>query len=200
MEWLLIPLLVLAAGYIWYATIISRRNQVLESLGGIDVQLNKRHDLIPNILTIARRFMEHERELLQSITELRGKAQAGIGSKDSAAVEEHLKMETELQARMERFFALAEGYPQLKSDSTMLQAQRTYNEVEEHIAAARRFYNAAVASLNNAIQIFPGGLFASFAGVSTYPFYEAPAGAKAPISAADYLQTQHDDEPRRSVH
>lgn len=184
--WILLAIVVI--GYFWYAGIIGKRNKVLEALSDIDVQLAKRHDLIPNILTIAQRFMDHERSLMEDITSLRGKAQAGIGSIGSAAVGQHLQDETQLQGLMTRFFALAENYPQLKSDAPMMQAQATYNEVEEHIAAARRFYNAAVEVLNNAVQIFPGNLVAGIAGVAAYPFYQADEASKALVNAGDYLK------------
>jgi LemA protein len=185
---IVILLAVLAVGYFWYATIVTRGNKVREALSDIDVQLTKRHDLIPNILQIAERFMEHERSLMTDITRLRGQAQAGIGSRDSGAVDAHLQAESQLQGMMSHFFALAENYPQLKSDATMVQAQTTYNEVEEHIAAARRFYNAAVADLNNSVQVFPGTILAGMAGVSSYPFYVVTADIKAPIDASTYLK------------
>lgn len=89
---------------------------------------------------------------------------------------------------MSRLFAVAEGYPELKSDGPMMTAQRAYEEVEINVAAARRFYNSAVGDLRNAIQIFPGSLLAGLAGVrSTPPFFEAEAAARAPIAAADHL-------------
>ncbi len=81
-----------------------------------------------------------------------------------------------------------EAYPELKSDNTMLQAMQTYNEVEAHISAARRFYNAAVSELNNAVEIFPGSIIASMANIRIMPFYEADEASKASIDAADFLK------------
>ena len=90
---------------------------------------------------------------------------------------------------MMRFFAVAENYPDLKSQETMVTAQATYTEVEGHIAAARRFYNAAVTQLNNSVQIFPGNMIAGMAGVSEMPFFEeTDEAAKAPVDASDYLK------------
>jgi LemA protein len=80
-----------------------------------------------------------------------------------------------------------ENYPDLKSDQTMLQAQKTYNEIEEQIAAARRFYNSAVTSLNNSIEIFPGNLLANLAKAKIMPFYETDEDSKAPIDASKFL-------------
>ena len=83
MLWVLLAIAVVLVGaYIWYAMIVTRRNRVSEALAGVDVQLQQRHDLIPNVLAIARRFMEHERTLLEEITELREKANAQAGSRD----------------------------------------------------------------------------------------------------------------------
>lgn len=185
---IIISLITIIVSYTWYVVIVSRRNKTFEALSGIDVQLNKRHDLIPNILKIARRFMEHEKELLSEITELRTQAQEKVGVTDAKSIKEHLSMEQALQGKMGQLFVAVENYPDLKSDETMLQAQRTYNEVEEHIAAARRFYNASVTSLQNAIQIFPGNLLATLAGAKEMPFYEADEAVNSSINADDFMK------------
>lgn len=187
--WVLIAIVViLAAAYIWYAMIVTRRNRVSEALAGIDVQLQQRHDLIPNVLTIARRFMEHERTLLEEITELRNKAQAQIGSRDFAVAEQRFETEKRLEVDMGKLFALAENYPDLKSQGPMIEAQRAYSEVEANLSAARRFYNSAVSELRNIVEIFPGSLLKGFAGVSVLPpFFETADTARAPIEASKYL-------------
>ena len=136
--------------------IVTRRNRVSEALAGIDVQLQQRHDLIPNVLKIARRFMEHERSLLEEITALRNSANAQVGSRDFAAAEQRFETEKRLDAGMGRLFALAENYPDLKSEGPMIEAQRAYSEVEANLSAARRFYNSAVGDLRNIVEIFPG--------------------------------------------
>ncbi|UYN99837.1 MAG: LemA family protein [Devosia sp.] len=174
--------------YGWYAAVIAARNKVGEALGGIDAQLQQRHDLIPNVLTIARRFMEHEATLLEEITNLRAQAQPRIGERDFSRIAEKFQTEAALTADMTRFFALAENYPQLTSSGPMMEAQRTYREVEAHIAAARRFYNNAVNTLKNRVETFPGPVVAGVAGVRTLPpFYEAVEGAEKPVAAADHL-------------
>jgi LemA protein len=178
---------VLGLVYGWYASIISRRNRALEALSGIDVQLQKRSDLIPNILKIAKKFMEHEQELITQVTELRTRMDEGYDAADASSVQGHLKAAEALGGAMGKLMVAVEAYPDLKSSDNMLQAQRTYNEVEAHISAARRFYNASVTQLNNSIQIFPGTLLAGVAGASPMPFYEADDGAKAPVNADDYL-------------
>ena len=180
--------LVLAALYVWYAAIVRRRNRVAEALAGIDVQLQQRHDLIPNVLVIARRFMEHERSLLAEITELRSRAHQQLGERDFGRIPEKFDAEAKLGQQMGRLLMLAENYPQLKSDGAMIEAQRTYSEVETNIAAARRFYNASVTDLRNAVQIFPGPLLAGAAGVATVPPpFETIEAARAPVEASKYL-------------
>ena len=129
-----ISVLVLVFGgmlYSCYVNVVKSKNQVLEALSGIDVQLRKRYDLIPNILTIAQKFMEHEKEIFSKITELRTQAaNAKIGSK------EKFQAENALDTQMKALMVNVENYPALKSDATMVQAMQTYNEVEEHISAA----------------------------------------------------------------
>lgn len=183
---LIIAGIILVIGYIWYASLITRRNTVRESFSGIDVQLRKRHDLIPNILTIAQKFMGHERGLMDEITRLRTQAIAFDGRKDIGT---KFDVEAQLQKALGQLMVNVENYPQLKSDATMLQAQVTYNEVEEHIAASRRFYNSAVTALLNARQIFPGNIVANIANIEDFPFYEADEAARAPVNANAFLKT-----------
>lgn len=185
--WLVLGVVGIAV-YAWYATIVKRRNRVMEALAGIDVQLQQRHDLIPNVLTIARRFMEHERTLLNDITALRATAHQQIGERDFSKIQEKFETEARLGQQMGRLMMVAENYPQLRSDGTMIEAQRTYSEVEANIAAARRFYNATVAGLRNSVQIFPGQLLKNLAGVTTVPPpFEAADAARAPVDASKYL-------------
>ena len=174
--------------YFWYASIISKRNTGYEALSGIDVQLKKRSNLIPNILKIAQKFLEHEKSLLTEITELREQADKGYDKADKNAVQEHLQLSELLGGKMGQLMVRVEAYPDLKSDQTMVQAMQTYNEVEAQIAAARRFYNSAVTALNNSVQIFPGNIIANMAGVSEMPFYETDDAARAPVNADDFLK------------
>jgi LemA protein len=179
---------VLAALYGWYASIVGKKNKVAEALSGVDVQLTQRHDLIPNLLAIAKRFMEHERGLLDEITALRAKAAQGVGAQDPKAVADKFAAESALDASVGKLFAVAENYPQLKSDGPMLEAQRAYQEVETNIAASRRFYNASVTELRNSTQVFPGNILAGMAGVTAPPpFFEAQAADRAPVDAAAHL-------------
>lgn len=190
MEFLLIIIGVVALVvlYAWYATIVARRNRVAEALASVDVQLTQRHDLVPNLLAIAKRFMTHESDLLSEISALRARASQSRASEFPDALADKFKAESELTSGLARLSAVAEAYPDLKSDGPMIEAQRGLSEVETNIAASRRFYNSAVGDLRNAVQIFPGPLLASLAGATTLPlFYEAEAADRKPVDAAAHL-------------
>ena len=190
MEWVLLILVLLAVtvSYGWYVVLIRNRNRAQEALSSVDVHLRKRHDLVPNVLALARRFMEHEKELLERVTALRSQAQAPYDKGDPDQVKGHLDAERGLQGALRQLFAVSESYPELRSAETMIEAQRTYREVESNIAAARRFYNAAVTRLNTAAQIFPGTVIAGMAGVRPMPFFELEdASMREPVNAADHI-------------
>lgn len=189
MEGILLVLgLALIMGYLWYVSLIKKRNTGREALSGIDVQLKKRSNLVPNILKIAQKYMDHEKSLLTEITELRTLATKGYDDVDPESVKQHLQVSEKLNQKMSQLMISVENYPELKSDNTMLQAMQTYNEVEAQLAAARRFYNSAVSELNTAVEIFPGSIIASMASVKVMPFYEADEASKAPVDAADFLK------------
>lgn len=172
--------------YVVYVGLILKKNKVKEAFASIDVQLKKRYDLMPNILMIANKFMEHERGLIEDVTKLR--TQAVNMKSDFSNMEEKIKLENELQTKLGQLMVSVENYPQLKSNETMVQAMQTFAETEEHIAAARRFYNAAVLDLNNAVEIFPSSFFASMIGVSSLPFFEVEnEQQREAINANDYF-------------
>jgi len=180
-------LVVFLVFYFWYTIIISRLNKALEALAGVDVQLQNRLELIPNILTIAKKFMEHEEKIFTEVTKLREQLSQNYDSKNPEELKKHLELVAELSQKMNNFMVRAENYPELKSSQNMLQAQQSYNEVEAQIAASRRFYNSAVASLRNSIQIFPGNIIAAIVQVKTMPLYEATESAKQPVNAKNFL-------------
>ncbi len=183
----IVLVIVLFLIYSFYVSLIKKKNKAKEAFSGIDVQLKKRYDLIPNVLFIANKFMEHERGLLEDIVKLR--TQAVKLPADLNNAEEKLKLDNLISGKMGQLLVSVENYPQLKSDQTMITAMQTYNEQEEHIAAARRFYNAAVLELNNAVEIFPGSLLASMLNIKQLPFFEVENEVeRKPINAADYLK------------
>lgn len=174
--------------YSFYVPLIKLKNKVQESLSGIDVQLKKRSDLIPNILGLASKFMTHERSLIEDITKIRTEVQKmSILNKEEAG--KVLDKNSELSTKLNQLFVSLENYPQLKSDSTIIQAQQTYAEVEEHISAARRFYNSAVNELNNSIEIFPSSIVASLLGMKKMELFKIlDEKEREVIKVSDYLK------------
>ncbi|MBI1260362.1 MAG: LemA family protein [Rhizobiales bacterium] len=185
-----IPLLLLVAGYAWYVSLISRRNKAREAMSSIDVQLRKRFDLVPNVVKLAQNFMTHEKSLLNELTALRAQVDQPYRPNDPEDVKAHMEAANKLNAGLRQLFAVAENYPELRSSDTIVRAQETFEEVEANIAAARRFYNASVTQLNNAVEIFPGSIIAGFANVLPMPFYEVEEASRAPIDVNDYMKSE----------
>lgn len=178
--------IILVVLYVIYVGVITKKNKVKEAASGIDVQLKKRYDLIPNLLTMAAKFMEHESKLMDEITKLRTAAMDN-SFKDNP--QEKIRAEQQLESKLKEFNISVENYPDMKSNQTMLQAMQAMNEVEEHIAASRRFYNSAVNDLKNATEIFPSSLIAASLGIKAdMPYFEAEEAAKATINSQDYFK------------
>ena len=169
-----------------YVNLIKIKNKTKEAFSGINVQLKKRYDLIPNILTLANKFMEHERGLFEEITKLRSKALSLPNDPNLAG--QKLELDAKIKSLMGQVMVSVENYPELKSDASMMTAMQTYNEVEEHIAAARRFYNSAVNELNNAVEIFPSSMVAAMIGVKGQEFFQATEEETKAVNASDYLK------------
>lgn len=184
---LIIALLVLVGLYFMYASLIKSRNKVQEAFSGIDVQLKKRHDIIPNILTLAKKYMEYEETLLEEITEIRTQALA-TATNSGEHIKQKLNLENQLQSKMDKLVLNAEAYPDLKASETFSKAMAAYIDIEGHIAAARRFYNAAVNELKNKVEIFPSSVIASALGIKhDMPFFEATQIEKKEVNASDFL-------------
>lgn len=185
--WLIGGIVIAVLFYAQYVRLIVVRNKVRESASDIDVQLKKRYDLIPNMLQMAAKFMEHEKSLMTELTELRTKAMAStfVGSP-----KEKMELESLLNQKLGEFKVSLENYPDLKSNQTMITAMQSMNEVEEHISAARRFYNSNVNALKNAVEIFPGNIVAMLVGVNykDTPFFEVSEVEKQPINSKDYFK------------
>ena len=181
-----IALVIIITLYSLYAGVIQKKNKVEEAFSSIDVQLKKRYDLIPNILTIAQKFMDHEKGLFEEVTKLR--TQALSLSNNYGDIDKKITLDKEIMGKMGQIMVAVENYPQLKSDQTMINAMQTYNEVEEHIAAARRFYNSAAVELKNAVEIFPSSLIAMLLGIKAADFFKTDEAEKQPINASEYLK------------
>jgi LemA protein len=138
-----------------YNGLIRRRNEVDNAFGGMDVQLKKRYDLIPNIVATVKQYAAHEKELLTKVTEMRAKATSGNLSAD-----EKVALDNQISAGMKSIMVAVENYPDLKASENFINLQRTLNEVESQISAARRTYNAVITDYNNGIQTFPQSILA----------------------------------------
>lgn len=180
---LIIAGVVLLGLYAIYASLIKKKNNIKEAAAGIDVQLKKRYDLIPNVLKAAQKYMEHEKAVFMEVTKLREAAMEATNYADK------FKAEQNLSQALRSFNIQAEAYPELKSDAAMITAQQAMNETEEHIAAARRFYNSAVKEYKNALEIFPSSMVAAMMGLKDeYPFFEAEEAARQHIDVNDYFK------------
>lgn len=130
--------------------------------------------------------MEHERNLFEEITKLRTHAMQLPADIDNMS--KKIQLDSQIKDLMGKIMIAVENYPQLKSDQTMVTAMQTYNEVEEHVAAARRFYNSAVLELNNAIEIFPSSIFAGMIGAKKQEFFQADETTRKSVNASEFFK------------
>jgi LemA protein len=151
-----------------YNGLVSRRNAVDNAFSTIDVQLKLRCDLVPRVVDVVRGYMDFERGLIEQLTSTR--AHATAAGLDAAT---RLALDSQLGGLLSRVFAVAEQYPDLKSANSVAMLQRTLNEVEAQIAAARRTYNAAVTDYNTSLESFPANLVAAPLGFGRRALFEA---------------------------
>jgi len=159
-----------------YNALIRLRNQVDNAWSQIDVQLKRRHDLIPNLVETAKGYMKHERETFEAITEARSRA---MGAKN---VSEAGKAEGQLADALSKFMLVVENYPDLKANQNFLALQEELTSTENKIAFARQSYNDQVLFYNNKIQMFPSNIVAGSFGFTKRDFFEVetPAEREAP--------------------
>jgi LemA protein len=166
MEWLLLFALTALLGWIaWtFNRLVRMRNQVLEAWAGIDVQLQRRYDLVPGLVATVKGYMQHESGALERVTRLRGHPDMTVG--------ERAGEESGLSRSIGRLFALAEDYPDLKASEGFQQLHRSLVEIEEQLQYARRYYNGSVRDNNNLVEGFPSLLVARLFGFRTADFFE----------------------------
>lgn len=160
--WILL-LAVLAWGIWTYNALVRLRNQVAEAWAGIDVQLQRRYDLVPSLLETVKGYVRHESGVLERVTRLRG-GQMDVGTRAGE--------ETGLSRSIGRLFAVAEDYPDLKASEGFQQLHSSLVEIEEHLQYARRYYNGSVRDLNNRVESFPALLVARTFGFGAAEFFE----------------------------
>ncbi|WML89473.1 LemA family protein [Thiothrix lacustris] len=172
-----------------YNRLVALKNKVENAFGQIDVQLKRRHDLIPNLVETARSYMLHERTTLEAVINARNTAQtagqlATQRPEDAQALAAMAQAEGALSSTLGRFFALAEAYPDLKANQNMMQLSEELTTTENKVAFARQAFNDAVMALNTAIQSFPAVVFAGALGFSQIALLqplESEAERKAPV-------------------
>jgi LemA protein len=167
---------------ILYNKLVRLRNMSKEGWSGIEVQLKRRADLIPNVVEAVKGYMGHERNLLSKVTELRAKSQSAreIGDKS--------RLEGELSRALANVFAVAEGYPDLKANQNFLDLQSQLGKIEEEIQLARRYYNGTVRELNIKIESFPSNLVAGFFRFTPAEFFEIEDKADQAVPKVTFPQ------------
>ena len=156
----------------YYNRFVRLRNKVEESWSGVDVQLKRRYDLIPNLLETVKGYAKHEKELFENVTKARTMAMSAEKVGDQSAAENMLSQS------LKSLFAVAENYPDLKANANFQQFQQQLSQIEEQIQLARRYYNAVVRDNNNAVETFPGVLMAGPFGFHTFEYFEVGAAER----------------------
>jgi LemA protein len=155
-----------------YNNLVQLRTLVEEAWSGIDVQLKKRYDLIPNLVNTVKGYAEHEKDTLEKVTKYRSIAM------NAETPKEQIEAENQLSATLKSLFAVSENYPDLKADSSFLNLQAELSDVEDDLEKARRYYNGTVREFNIKIDTFPNNLIAGMLGFSKKPFFEAEPEAR----------------------
>lgn len=154
--------------WVLYNGLIAKKNDVERSFSSIDVLLKKRIDLIPNLVASVQNYMKFEQQTLVEVTRLRSQVMTGGTTRG-----ERFELENQISRSLGNILALAESYPELKSNTQFVQLQTSIFEIEEQISAARRFFNSAVTEYNNEIEMFPSNLIASAMNYQPRRLFEA---------------------------
>ena len=153
---LIVLIVIILALVLMYNSLVAKKNQVANIFASVDTQLKKRYDLIPNLVSSVSKYMEHEKSILEDITKLRAEA-----NKPNISDEHKMALDAKMSAALGSIMIAVENYPDLKANENVMHLQRSLNEVEEQIAAARRAYNQAVTDYNNALEQIPTNFIAS---------------------------------------
>jgi LemA protein len=160
--------------------LIRLKNRAEEGYSDIDVQLKRRHDLIPNLVETVKGYASHERQVFENVTAARSNAVAAQGPEAQA------QAENALSGALRQLFAVAEAYPELKASQNFIELQDEITDTEDKIQAARRFYNMTVRDLNTKVETFPPRLIAGPAGVSKRDFFELEDRADREVPAVSF--------------
>jgi LemA protein len=188
MLWIVAAVVVVIALAAWvvsiYNALVKRRQMAEEGWSGIDVQLKRRTDLIPNLVETVRGYATHERALLENVTELRNQARA-VPPADVAA---RSQIEGMLSGALGRLLAVVENYPDLKANQNFLELQQSLQAVEHDIQMARRYYNGATRELNVMVESFPSNLVAGWFDFGKRAFFEVDTEADRAVPKVAFPQ------------
>jgi len=191
MEYVVLVVLIAAAFYAisLYNGLVQRRNRYKNAFAQIDVQLTRRHDLIPNLVEVAKGYMKHERETLEAVIEARNAAVTGLKNADpavAASMAELGSAEGALSGVLGRLFALAEAYPDLKANENMLRFQEELASTENKVAFARQAFNDAVLTYNNTRENFPNNIVAGMFRFEAASFLDIESEEKRTVPEVSF--------------
>jgi LemA protein len=193
MGWLLVGIIVLLALFAIgvYNGLVTARNAYKNAFAQIDVQLTRRHDLIPNLVETVKGYLAHERQTLEAVISARNSAVSGLKAAaanpgDPAAVQQLAGAENALTGALGRLFALAEAYPDLKANQNMMQLSEELTTTENKVAFARQAFNDSVMGYNNKREVFPGSIVANMFAFQPAQLLEMESPAKREVPAVKF--------------
>lgn len=183
---LIIVLVVVVLLVLWlvgiYNNLVRLRNNRENAFANIDVQLKQRYDLVPQLVGTVKGYADHEKEVFQRVTEARA---AAMGAQ---TINDKIKADNALTSALSGLKVSLEAYPELKANQNFLQLQNEVADIENKLAAVRRFFNSATRELNNAVQTFPSNIFARMFGFQKEPMFEVPQAERAIIDKAPEIK------------
>ena len=187
--WILIAIAVVLALWVAgvYNGLIRLRNRTKEAWSDIDVQLKRRHDLIPNLIETVKGYASHEAQVFQKVTEARA---AAISAQQSGNIAETGKSENMLSGALKSLFAVAESYPDLKANQNFLELQRELADTEDKIQAARRFYNGNVRDFNTKLEVFPNNVLVGMFSFKAFDFFQVESEEEKTVPKVDFSATK----------
>lgn len=165
-----------------YNNLVRLRNNRENAFGNIDVQLKQRYDLVPQLVATVKGYATHERELLTRVTEARTACMSATGINDK------IQADNALSSALAGLKVSVEAYPDLKANQNFLQLQTELADIENKLAATRRFFNSTTKELNNAVQTFPGNVLAGMFGFSRQPMFEVAPAERAAVEKAPEIK------------
>ncbi|MEO6227095.1 MAG: LemA family protein [Thermomonas sp.] len=176
-----------------YNGLVTARNAFKNAFAQIDVQLQRRFDLIPNLVEVAKKYMAHERETLEAVIAARAAAQAGLAAAkanpgDAEAMAQLAATQGQLSAGLGRLMMVAEAYPDLKANQNMMQLTEELTSTENKVAFARQAFNDMVMTYNNRREVFPNSIFAGMFGFQPATLLEIPAEKQTEVRAAPKVE------------